>query len=237
MSLLTIIQNAAGRLGIPVPSAVVSSTDVQVAQLFSLANKEGVELSARADWQVLTKEKTFLTTAAETQIGALATDYGHYLIDSMFNRSAIRKIVGPLTPAEWQAEKAFPVYTAVNPAFRIRGNALLFTPPDVTAGQTVAYEYVSLNWALGADLTTYKPAFTADDDTTLLNEPLMTDGVVWRFKAAKGFEYGQDFVKYEGDAARLMAQDGGGKPRLSLHHGLGRRAFYPANIPEGNWPG
>jgi hypothetical protein len=236
LSLLTIIRNAAGRLGIPVPSAVVSSTDTQVMQLYSLANKEGVELSARADWQILTKEKTFLTTAAETQVGGLASDYGHYLIDSMFNRSAIRKIVGPLTPAEWQAEKAFPVYTAVNPAFRIRGNALLFTPSDVTAGQTVAYEYVSLNWVLAADGTTYKSSFTADDDTALLDEPLMTDGVVWRFKAVKGFEYGQDFTKYEEDVARISGQDGAGKPRLNLHYGLGRTAFYPANIPEGNWP-
>jgi hypothetical protein len=206
-------------------------------QLLSLANKEGVELAARADWQVLTKEKTFLTTAAETQIGGLATDYGHYLIDSMFNRSAIRKIAGPLTPYEWQAEKAMPVYTAVDPAFRIRGNALLFTPSNVTAGQTIAYEYISLNWVLAVDGVTYKASFTADTDTTLLNEPLMTDGVVWRFKAAKGFEYGQDFAKYEADVARLSAQDAGGRPRANLQYGIPRAAIYAANIPLGNWSG
>jgi hypothetical protein len=236
VSLLSIIQGAAGRLGIPSPSAVISSTNAQVAQLLSLANKEGVELSARADWQVLTKEKTFLTTAAETQVGAVATDYGHYLIDSMFNRSAIRKIVGPMTPAEWQAEKAFPVYTAVNPAFRIRGNALLFTPSDVTAGQTVAYEYISLNWVLAADGTTYKAAFTVDTDTSVLNETVMTNGVVWRFKSAKGLDFTEEFQEYEESVARLIAQDGGGRPRLNLGYGLGRTAFYPANIPEGNWP-
>ncbi len=196
-----------------------------------------MELSARADWQALTKEKTFLTTGAETQLNSIAADYGHYCIDSMFNRSSIRKLVGPMTPAEWQAEKAFPVYTAVNPAFRIRGNALLFTPSDVTAGQTVAYEYISLNWALAVDGVTYKAAFTADTDTSLLNEPVMTDGVVWRFKQAKGFEYGQDFAEYEGKVARLTAQDGGGKPRLNLRYGLDRVAMYPANLPTGNWPG
>jgi hypothetical protein len=235
LSLLTIIQNAAGRLGIPSPSAVVSSTNAQVKQLLSLANKEGVELAARADWQVLTKEKTFTTVAQEIQTSSVATDYGHYSIDTMFNRSAIRKVVGPLTPAEWQAEKAFPVYTAVNPAFRFRGNNLLFTP-NPTAGQTVAYEYIGLDWVLAIDGTTYKAAFTADDDTSVLNEPVMTDGVVWRFKSAKGLDFTEEFQEYEEKVARLTAQDGGGKPRLSLHNGLGRTAFYPANIPEGTWP-
>lgn len=233
--LLTMVQNAAGRLAIPVPSGVVSSTDPQVMQLLSMANKEGQLLSARADWQVLTYQKTFSTTAAETQAGSLATDYGHYIIDTMYNRSGIRKIVGPLTPAEWQAEKAFPVYTAINPAFRIRGNALLFTP-DPSAGETVAYEYVSLNWALAVDGTTYKSSFTADTDTPLLNSDLMTNGIVWRFKSAKGFDFTEEFQNYEEEVARLVAQDGGGAPRLNLQYGLDRRAMYPANILEGSWP-
>lgn len=204
--------------------------------MLSLLNKEGVELSARADWQVLTKEKTFLTVAQQIQTSSLDSDFGHYCIDTMFNRSAIRKVAGPLTPAEWQAEKAFPIYTAINPAFRIRGNNLLFTP-NPTAGQTVAYEFVSLNWVLAVDGTTYKPAFTADDDTTLLNEPIMTDGVVWRFKSAKGFDCSEEFQEYEARVATLIAQDGGGAPRLNLQYGLDRVAFYPANLPEGNWPG
>lgn len=236
MSLLSIVQNAARRLTIPVPTAVVTSLDAQVSQLLSLANKEGVELSARGDWQILTKELTFLTTGAETQIGGLATDYGHYLLDSMFNRSSIRKLAGPLTPAEWQAEKALPVYTAVDPAFRIRGNNLIFTPPNVTAGQTIAYEYISLNWVLADDLTTYKAAFTADTDTTLLNEPVMTDGVVWRFKSAKGFDCSEEFQEYEQRVATLIAQDGGGKPRINLQYGLPRIALYAGNIPLGNFP-
>jgi len=237
LSLLTIVQGACSRLAIPVPTAVVSSTNSQVAQLFSFANKEGVELSARADWQALTKEQVFLTSGTETQTGGLASDYGHYLLDSMFNRSAIRKLAGPLTPYEWQAEKAMPVYTAVDPAFRIRGNSLLFTPSNVTAGQTIAYEYISLNWVVAVDGTTYKPAFTADDDTSLLNEPVMIDGLVWRFKAAKGFEYGQDFTKYEAEVARLQAQDAGGRPRMNLQYGVPRAAVYAANIPIGDWPG
>ncbi len=234
-TLLAIIQAAAGRLAIPVPTAVMASTEAQVVQLLSLANKEGQMLASRADWQVLTKEQTFTTVAAEIQAGAVPSDYGHYLIDSMYNRTAVRKIVGPLTSAEWQAEKAFPVYTAMNPAFRIRGDDLLFTP-NPTAGQTVAYEYVGINWILAVDGVTYKAAFTADTDEPILNTDAMTDGIVWRFKAAKGFDYSEEFSAYEEDVNRLIAQDGGGKPRLNLRTGIGRRAFWPANIPEGSWP-
>jgi hypothetical protein len=101
----------------------------------------------------------------------------------------------------------------------------------------VAYEYISLNWVLDVDGVTYKAAFTADTDTSVLNEPVMTDGVVWRFKSAKGLDFTEEFQEYEEKVARLVAQDGGGKPRLNLQYGLDRVAFYPANIPTGNWPG
>jgi hypothetical protein len=37
----------------------------------------------------------------------------------------------------------------------------------------------------------------------------MTQGVIWRWKAAKGLEYAEDYNKYERLVADQMGRDGG----------------------------
>jgi hypothetical protein len=66
-SLLFIIREACKRLGITVPNAAVSSTDLQVQQLVALCNEEGQELSSRYAWQRLTKTATFTTVVSQSQ--------------------------------------------------------------------------------------------------------------------------------------------------------------------------
>lgn len=243
MSLLTVVQSACRRLAIPVPTAVVSSQNSQVLQLWELANQEGTELTERYDWSALVRQTSFTTVAAEDQPSSVPSDFGHYIIDSMWNRTTKRKCFGPLTSADWQQVLSYPIYTSINPVFRlvqpgggISGYIKLVpTPP---AGQTIYYEYALNTWAVasgGAAPT--KTSYEADDDTCVVDEKIIARGLVWRFKAAKGFEYGQDFAAYEADIARAQAQDGGGKPRLNLVGGLGVQDIWPANIPIGNWPG
>src|SRR5687768_2096166 len=67
MSLLSIVAGACGQLNLVTPPAVVGSTDQQTLQLLALARQGGKELARRFDWQVLTKEATFSTAAAEQQ--------------------------------------------------------------------------------------------------------------------------------------------------------------------------
>jgi hypothetical protein len=242
MSLLTVVQSACRRLALPVPTAVVSSTDAQVLQLWELANQEGTELSERYDWSILVRQTSFATVAAEDQPASVPSDFGHYVIDSMWNRTTKRKCFGPLTSADWQQVLSYPIYTSINPVFRmiqpggtIDGYVKLIpTPP---AGQSIYYEYAIKNWAAttGGSSPTLS-SYEADTDFSVVDEKLVAKGLLWRFKAAKGFDYGQDFANYEADVARAQAQDGGGKPKLNLVGGLGVQDIWPANIPIGNWP-
>ena len=50
MSLLTIIQGAAIKIGIDRPTSVIGSQAVEVQELVELANEEGAELVRRGDW-------------------------------------------------------------------------------------------------------------------------------------------------------------------------------------------
>jgi hypothetical protein len=70
----------------------------------------------------------------------------------------------------------------------------------------IAYEYFSVNWAVGID-TISKAEFTADTDTTVLPERIFQLGLRWRFRKSKNLDYAEDFRTYETEVQKLMARD------------------------------
>ena len=61
MTMLQIVQAAAGELGIPTPNLVVGSTTTDTLQLLALANRAGNNLRRGFIWQALCKEYRFYT--------------------------------------------------------------------------------------------------------------------------------------------------------------------------------
>lgn len=241
MSLLTIVQKAAAQLAIPVPSAVMTSTDTQVVQLLQLAQSLCPDMASRYEWAKLRKIKTFSAVAQTEQTDSVPSDFDYYINESMFDRTTTRKIYGPLTAEDWEIELSFPVYTSVDPAFRFAASStdpndyVIWITPNPTAGDTIGYEYASNGWCIASDLTP-KSAFTADTDTTIFKEVTVVQGLIAMWKEAKGFDYAEAFQRFEDSYARDTAQDGG-KARLNLAVGLGRRTYWPYNIQAGNYPG
>lgn len=234
MSLLTIIQNTTDLLGIPRPQAVVASTDQQIRQLYALANEEGQDLASRFDWQILTKEWLFTTTATATQATAVAPDFDHFLQSTTNNRTTVRAVIGPITPQAWQSIQTLPSLATVYLAFRQRGNGYLVTPTPA-AGQTVAYEYVSKNWATDSGGTVSKSAFSADTDVAIIPETLMQLGLRWRWRKTKGLPYAEDFSTYERQCQQVTSRDGG-SAQINI---TGKDNWYDGgpNIPIGSFPG
>lgn len=234
MTALTIVADAAGRLALTVPSAVFSSTDLQIIQLRALMNQEGKELTSDVDWCVLQTEWTFDTVATAIQVSAIATDFDHVINTTMWDRTTDRPVYGPLNALEWQREKAGPTFTSVYYAFRIRGTSLLLTPtPPVN--DAIYYEYVSNLWCTNAAGDTGKTAMTADDDVAKLSEEVITLGVMWRFLKAKGLDFEQAHKDYTDLRDKAIGRDGG-KPVLSLSMTMPYRRWQPS-ILEGGWPG
>lgn len=232
MSLLTAIQDASRRLSLAVPTSVIASADPLVQQLRGLADQEGRDLVRAHAWRVLTKEKTFTTTAAEVQVGALATDLDRLINETVFNRTETRRVIGPLTAHEWQAEKAI-LASVLRDAFRIRGNDFIVTPVP-TATETWAYEYISNLWVkLNDGATADATAFANDADTTVFPEELIVLGMLWRFKHAKGLDYAEEFRNYQIALTDARARDGG-KRTIALGEGFPDGARIPY-VSEGGW--
>jgi hypothetical protein len=241
MSLLSTVQAACRLLSIPVPSVVSTSTDTQIQLLFELANEEGQEQARRYDWSLLTREWTFTSSAQTAQVGALPPDFDHFLHDTMFDRTTRRQVIFPITPQVWQAIQSQPQLNRVFLAGRLRGNGTT-TPPSIafiitptpSSGDTVAYEYVTDNWATDAGGSP-QTAYMTDTDVALLDESLIKLGLRWRFRKSKGLDYAEDFRTYETQVTIKEARDGG-STQLNTTGQTVYNNFWP-NLPLGNFPG
>lgn len=232
MTCLTIIQDVAQRVNLPTPSAAAQSTDPAITQLVALANKEGEWLSNK-DWQVLTKEATFLTTAVQLQglVSTIAPGMKNILNDTIWNRDLRRPVYGPMTPQRYQQVQAA-VFAGPWNQFIIQGDQILFFPVPAV-GQHCWFQYTTQNWCQSAG-GVGQNRFIMDSDTILLREDLFKLGLEWRWKKAKGLEYAQEFADYEDFLADCYARDG---TRDIINMGSARYDIYPGVlVPSGSWP-
>jgi len=234
MTMLTLVQSFCRRTNLPVPTTVYGTTDTQVQQILSLLEEIGNDMASRGSWQGLTFEVSHTSLAAEDQ-GAIATiasnGFRYIKNQTIWDRTDKLPILGPLSGQEWQTLKGF-VSTGPRYQFRIRGGKLLVNPTP-TAGHSWYFEYVSQNWILGADGTTYKQYFTLDTDTILLPESVLLVGLRAWWKKEKGFDYAEDMRMYETQLKDSLGRDGG-KSVLSMNTSL-EGAKPGIFVPQGSW--
>lgn len=185
MSLLTIIKDAAAEIGIPAPATVIGNTQVIPTKLLRYANKTGVALmkEPRSGWQMLRKESSFTAIAGETQTGFLPSDFDRFVPETMWNRDDVFHITGPIGAVEWQGLKANN-YNDPARKFIKRGNAILMVP-IFKGGESIAFEYVSNEWCQSSG-GTGQTAWAADTDVGVLDEELMTRGVIYQYLESEG---------------------------------------------------
>jgi hypothetical protein len=238
MSLLSIVQTVAQRVGITVPTVAIASTDSNIQQVISFVNEDGSELAARYGWQEITNEANFATVASGNSQGSIQAlagpDFNYVLNETMWDRTTRRPVFGPKTAAEWQQLQA----QFVNGPwwqYRIRGNQVLFipTPP---AGDQIYFEWVSKWWCTSTGGTVQTAsAMVADTDIGILDERLITLGAIWRYKAGKKLDYAEDFDKAEAAIMDAMSRNAS-KPKLNLAGPQGN--IQPGVfVPAGNWNG
>lgn len=233
MTMLTTVQRFCGRTGLTVPSTVYGTTDPQIRQILAMLEEEGDDLSKRGAWQEITFEATHTTLAAEDQgaIATIASNGFNYIKNGTIWDRSLRLPVYVIDGQNWQAAKAM---TLTGPRYqaRIRGGKLISNPVP-TAGNTWAFEYVSKNWILGVDGTTYKQYFTLDTDTILLPESIVLMGLRWRWKKEKGLEYAEDFRTYESQVKDALSRNG---MKQTLNMGNSEPMVSPGVVvPLGSW--
>jgi hypothetical protein len=238
VSLLQIVQDAMVEVGLSSPTSATGSFDPIVLQMVQIANREGRSLAARHSWTALVAEGSFATVATEiqTSVNTAAPGYERVLNDTMWNRDLRRPVFGPLQVQRWEQLKAMVLAGPWN-QFKIEQGNILFIPVP-TAGQHIYFAYVSKNWVtVGSGPTSGQTSdrWVTDADTSLLDENLITLGLIWRWKKAKGFAYAEDFQEYERQVMDKIGRDGS---RDVLQMGDMKTDIYPGiTVPAGNWTG
>jgi len=237
MTVLAIVRAVMGRLSLTQPTVVFTSTDRNVIQFKELLQEGAEALSKQGSpsgWQSLQSQQTFITVAQEDQTNTpIPEDFRRFVSDSFFNRTTNRKLSGPLTPQQYQQAQVWPQLVAPYLCWRERDGDFLINPIP-PAGETIAYEYISAYWAKSS-AGQAKAEFTSDDDTTYLDEELLKLDLRWRWKEAKGLDYGEDMATFE-RALSLALGDDGGSGMLNQAGADWPRPLWAANIPDGNWP-
>lgn len=208
MTLLTCVQDAQAICGLEQASSAYGSSDPTTAQFVALAQVEGDELSRFHDWRKLKTAGT-ISGDGSTTLWSLPSGFDRLSTGSPFwsDEGAANALDGPISDADLVALKAMDT-DPPEPVWRLTGDYIEIWPA-LESGETVTYEYRTENWILDNDGTTKKSRWTADTDTALIPERLLTLGIVWRWKQAKGFEYSEAFRSYQIERNRQAAVDGG----------------------------
>lgn len=230
MSFLTAAQSAAMQLIGKVPPTFFSSTNQFEQEICFLANELVADLVREKDWRKLTKLKTMNGDGITVGFDQ-PSDFDHFPKGQQVHN------------ATWLTWRYIPATSLDEWLDYINGRPLpspgawiwldgqmQFSPP--VDAQTVAqYYYISKNIvrAVGGQ---DKPQFTADDDTLVYNERLITLGLIWRWQAMKRLEYSESLSNFE----RLkdsVAGDDKGSTILTV----GSRTGWPRDIQSAYpWP-
>lgn len=212
MTILQVVQEAATVLGIDVPSLVYGSTTREMVEMQSLANEIARRIADNYDWERLKIVNQYDGDGINEAFD-LPDDYDRMLITaSVWSSEWTWNLNHILDSDQWLEMQVIP-FTF------IYGNWMIFGGqyhqlPVMPVGANVKFFYISNLIVQASDLST-KALFTADDDSFLLDERLLKLGIIWQWKASKGYPYAEDMANYEKQMQIAMQRDGGSKPIVS----------------------
>lgn len=192
MSLLTICQGLAKNVGLDVPSQVVGGPR-EMQEALQFCNEVGEELARRVDWGDLTGSAV-LTGDGTNKQHSLPAQFSRLVAGVCVTAGG--GVVRPLSRAEWgslTATEGTPRY------FLLQDNAITLWP-YLANGETATATYQSKAWCSNGTA-----AWSADDETSLIDEDLMLKGLIVRWRRQKGMPYQDEEAEYE---AALMQYAG-----------------------------
>lgn len=165
----------------------------------------------------------------------LPSDYNRMVSDTNWDRTNHWRNLGSKTSQEWQWIQGGIISIGPRERFRIYNNKLRIFGA-VTSVYNFSFEYVSNFWvvATGESVAT-KENFTADTDTNVFADDLMSAGLKMYFLKAKKLDYGAELAEF---SRALSSSKAGDVPvsAQSLAPIPAEMFVGPWSVPDGNWP-
>lgn len=163
----------------------------------------------------------------------MPADWNWQIPETEWNRTTRWPLLGPKSSQEWQTYKGGIVSAGPRQRYRILQNKLCINPSPPN-GETLAFEYISKGWVIGAD-GTRKEKVTADTDTFVFGDSLMVTGLKAQWKASKGLDPSFDLGEFRWLLENEKSTDKSA-PVLSLAPAYGSVLLSTNNIVDGNFP-
>jgi hypothetical protein len=210
MSLLSVVQDVCGAVGVLMPTTVMSGINANrtMQEMLALAN----EMAQRIAYD--TREWTALMTAAQIPGDGVATSF---LLPANFKRMMLNTNVYRLS-SPTQPMRFIPDYNewvsrglsyATNSAYGewiIIGGSI-YVRPTVSSTDTLHFTYLDKNCVNIIPGGGVGDRFLNDTDTFRLDERLLKLGMTWQWKANKGTSYAEDMGTFTDALAMAMAHD------------------------------
>lgn len=220
-SILTIIQEAAPRIGLAVPSAVFSSTTRELIEIQEVAN-DCAQMCARSHrWRNLLQTATY-TGDGSTEDFDLPDDFDWMPDGEDIWGSENKVALEPVTDTnDWLGREVLGLTNAF-PAWILYGRQIHIRPalPD---SETAQHFYQSTA-VCSNDALTPKSSFTLDTDLYRLDERLLKLAIVYRWRMLKELPYAEQMNDYEDLKEKLIFRDKGATSLV-----LGRKRF-PSDV-------
>lgn len=220
MNILSVIQRvcASPGIGLDVPTSVFGSTNREHIELAELAQEMAERIHRAHYWQLFRRIAT-VTGDNVTEAFDLPSDY-----ESMLKKSQIwsEELETPFTHIvdidTWLGLEVQTFDFVIN-AWTIFGGQL-HIKPALGSGVKAMYFYRA-NQFVKDQSGALKKEFTTNEDEFRLDNRLLRLGIIWQWKASKGYPYAEDMANYEDALAKAIVDDKGstqlrlGIPRLS----------------------
>lgn len=205
--ILTAIKSAILRVTGQVVQEVFASTDPIAVEMADLANEVAADIAKSHDWRALTKINTITANGGEAY--ALPTDYDRMVMGAEIDDQAswFWGYHQFDSVNEWMRFRSGGVSLISPGGWIIIGGEVNFYPAP---GGVAQFPYITNQWAIAED-SGRKAAFTADSDIFLLDERLLTLGLIWRWLAQKKMAYAEDMQTYEIALAQAQSRDKGAR--------------------------
>lgn len=234
MTILEVAKGVALKVGLTVPTVLFGSTTRELVELQECLNETAqmIAYDCGHDW---TKLKTLATLTGDGS--ALSFSYPDDY-RRMLKKARLWPTATPFSPLvhytdtdQWLGLQV-QAFQAVVGAWTMIGDYIeirIAGPTDPLAlGDTVQFYYLTTKYAKAVDLNP-QASFTSDTDTFRLNERLLKLAAIYRWKDAKGQDYGEALSDYETALAEQVGNDKGSNILV-----VGRQRSPVADIA---WPG
>jgi len=226
MTVLSACQKAAIRLIGKKPTTFFSSNNAFELEIQDLATEVATDIAKSYDWRSLTVLNQFQGDGVETSF-PMPADY---------DRMTISGDVHAKNWNTWRYNRAYSLdqwldfqsgLAQVSPgSWIILGGEMQFSPA-ITGGEQAQFYYISKNVVQAQD-GTRKPEFTTDTDSFVLDERLLTLGLIWKWREQKRLDYSGDKENFD-----LALDEATGRERGARIIRVGSTGFGP--FPFAGW--